>query len=146
MKRILLVVLMTAAVAFPLSAQVAPSIAEGWESGDFTGLAWERPGTQYRWEVTSEGAHSGRYCARSGNYYTLNTESVLQLAVYLTDTGTLSYHRKVFSAEGSGDFLFWLDGEPRAKVKGLGAYTKVDLGIAKAHFELGAGKENFTWA
>ena len=118
MKRILFVVLMTAAVALPLSAQVVPSIAEGWESGDFTGLAWERPGTQYRWEVTSEGAHSGRYCARSGNYYTLNTESVLQLAVYLTDTGTLSYYRKVFSAEGSGGFLFWLDGELRDSLAG----------------------------
>jgi nitroreductase len=25
-------------------------------------------------------------------------------------------------------------------------YTKIDLGIAKLHFELGAGKENFEWA
>ena len=28
---------------------------------------------------------------------------------------------------------------------GMGFYTKTDLGIAKYHFELGAGKENFTW-
>ena len=28
---------------------------------------------------------------------------------------------------------------------GSGFYTKVDLGIVKYHFELGAGKENFTW-
>ncbi|MDE6060647.1 MAG: nitroreductase [Clostridia bacterium] len=36
----------------------------------------------------------------------------------------------------------------RDKVKaeaGVGFYTKLDLGIAKLHFELGAGKENFTW-
>ena len=25
-------------------------------------------------------------------------------------------------------------------------YTKMDLGIAKLHFEIGAGKENFEWA
>ena len=25
-------------------------------------------------------------------------------------------------------------------------YTKMDLGIAKCHFEIGAGKENFEWA
>ena len=25
-------------------------------------------------------------------------------------------------------------------------YTKLDLGIAKCHFEIGAGKENFEWA
>ena len=28
---------------------------------------------------------------------------------------------------------------------GMGFYTKVDLGIAKYHFEIGAGKENFCW-
>lgn len=28
---------------------------------------------------------------------------------------------------------------------GLGFYAKVDLGIVKYHFELGAGKENFRW-
>ena len=28
---------------------------------------------------------------------------------------------------------------------GLGFYAKVDLGIAKYHFEVGAGKENFIW-
>ena len=117
MKRILFVFLMSA-LALPLSAQVVSSIEENWESGDFSGLAWERPGAQYRWEVTSEGAHSGRYCARSGNYYTLNTESVLQLGVYLTDTGTISYYRKVFSAVGSGGFLFWLDGELRDSLAG----------------------------
>ncbi|MGN0636035.1 MAG: nitroreductase family protein [Acutalibacteraceae bacterium] len=29
---------------------------------------------------------------------------------------------------------------------GIGFYTKLDLGIVKYHFEVGAGKENFTWA
>lgn len=28
---------------------------------------------------------------------------------------------------------------------GIGAYTKIDLGIIKYHFEIGAGKENFEW-
>jgi len=46
-------------------------------------------------------------------------------------------------------FYFTLldDNKVEAKTTGLpSAYIKVDLGIAKAHFELGAGKENFTWA
>ena len=29
---------------------------------------------------------------------------------------------------------------------GTGFYSKVDLGIAKLHFEIGAGKDNFKWA
>ena len=36
------------------------------------------------------------------------------------------------------------DGKVSVK-PGLGFNTKVDLGIAKYHFELGAGKENFEW-
>jgi hypothetical protein len=28
---------------------------------------------------------------------------------------------------------------------GFGFYTRIDLGIAKYHFEVGAGKDNFTW-
>ncbi|MBP5664058.1 MAG: choice-of-anchor J domain-containing protein [Bacteroidales bacterium] len=130
MKRLLLIMLMVVTGMFPLSAQVDSSLTEDWESGDFTGLAWERPGTQYRWEVTSEGAHSGRYCARSGNYYTLNTVSVLQLAVYLTDPGTLSYYRKVFSAEGSGCFLFWLDGELRESLAGYVEWSEFQCPIS----------------
>jgi hypothetical protein len=27
----------------------------------------------------------------------------------------------------------------------IGFYAKIDLGIVKLHFELGAGKENFEW-
>ncbi len=42
-------------------------------------------------------------------------------------------------------FLFTLkDGKVAAK-DGFGFYTKIDLGIAKYHFEIGAGAENFKW-
>ena len=38
-------------------------------------------------------------------------------------------------------------GKPRVKATaGLGSYADVDLGIAKLHFELGAGAGNFEWA
>ena len=39
-------------------------------------------------------------------------------------------------------FVFTLrNGEPFARVKGLGSYTKVDLGIAACHFEMATGKK-----
>ena len=42
-------------------------------------------------------------------------------------------------------FFFTLLGD-KVKVEATkGFYTKVDLGIVKYHFEIGAGKENFTW-
>ncbi|MBR4229115.1 MAG: choice-of-anchor J domain-containing protein [Bacteroidales bacterium] len=130
MQRILAILAATLLMALPAAAQVDSLLTEGWESGDFTRLSWERPGAQYRWEVTSEGAYSGRYCVRSGNYYTLNTESVLQLAVYLTDSGSLSYYRKVFSAEGSGGFLFWLDGELRDSLAGYVEWSEFQCPVS----------------
>lgn len=43
-------------------------------------------------------------------------------------------------------FTFTLEGDNRVSVKaGLGFFSKVDLGIAKRHFEIGAGKDNFQW-
>ena len=42
-------------------------------------------------------------------------------------------------------FLFTLNGNTVTAKAGMGFYTKIDLGIAKYHFEVGAGKENFKW-
>lgn len=42
-------------------------------------------------------------------------------------------------------FKILLDGNKVSIKAGMGFYTKVDLGIVKYHFELGAGKENFDW-
>ncbi len=43
-------------------------------------------------------------------------------------------------------FTFVLDGKTVSAKAGRGFYSKIDLGIAKYHFEIGAGKENFRWA
>ena len=43
-------------------------------------------------------------------------------------------------------FVFSLDGNRVSAKAGGGFYTKIDLGIAKYHFETGAGIENFVWA
>lgn len=42
-------------------------------------------------------------------------------------------------------FHFSLNGNQVTAKPGLGFYSKIDLGIAKYHFELGAGVENFSW-
>ena len=43
-------------------------------------------------------------------------------------------------------FRFTLSGEKVTARAGLGFYTKIDLGIAKYHFELGSGKGPEIWA
>jgi nitroreductase len=42
-------------------------------------------------------------------------------------------------------FRFILNGNKVKTVAGSGFYTKVDLGIAKYHFEIGAGKNGWDW-
>lgn len=43
-------------------------------------------------------------------------------------------------------FFFERNGEIVLAKAGTAFFSKVDLGIVKYHFELGAGKENFNWA
>lgn len=43
-------------------------------------------------------------------------------------------------------FIFSLKGDTVSARAGLGFYSKLDLGIAKYHFEVGAGKDNFKWS
>lgn len=43
-------------------------------------------------------------------------------------------------------FLLTLKGRQVSAKAKTGFYTKLDLGIVKYHFEIGAGKENFEWA
>ena len=42
-------------------------------------------------------------------------------------------------------FAFSLRGKTVLAKPGMGFYSKIDLGIVKYHFEVGAGRENFTW-
>lgn len=44
-------------------------------------------------------------------------------------------------------FIFELKGSKEVLLKdtGIGPFAKIDIGIVKYHFELGAGKENFSW-
>lgn len=43
-------------------------------------------------------------------------------------------------------FVFSLNGNQVSAKPGLGFYSRIDLGIVKYHFEIGAGKESFVWA
>lgn len=42
-------------------------------------------------------------------------------------------------------FLFLLNGDKVSTKAGIGFYSKIDLGIVKYHFEIGAGTKNFHW-
>lgn len=43
-------------------------------------------------------------------------------------------------------FTFELDGDIIHTKSGSGFYTKIDLSIAKCHFEIGAGEKSWNWS
>lgn len=49
------------------------------------------------------------------------------------------------TATNQQKFCFTLKGNKVKATAGIGFYSKIDLGIVKYHFELGAGSDNFTW-
>lgn len=52
---------------------------------------------------------------------------------------------EVVSAMNQQKFMFMLEENKVMAKAGKGFYTKLDLGIVKYHFEIGAGKEVFQW-
>lgn len=109
---------------------------EDWESRGFDTYRWERPQTSNQWEVTPVGAYGGHYCARSGNYYINKTESVLQLAVTMTDSGMLSYMRKVSSESGYDFFRFYLDGVLMEELSGEVAWDTFSCAVTEGFHRL----------
>lgn len=132
MNKNIYLLLVLAMFVWPLSAQNnSQPMVEDWETGDFTMLQWERIGNSSLWEVTSEGAHNGRYCVRSGNYYQDNIESVLKLSVYQTESGTISYFRKIFSAPNGGVFYFYLDGQQMDSLSGYANWSEYHCTVSE---------------
>lgn len=137
MKQFLIFWIVAAVGLSSLFAQApSPLMVEDWETGDFSSLQWERVGTRSLWEITSEGAHNGRYCARSGNYYQDNIASTLQLSVYLTEGGTISYFRKIFSAPGGGVFYFYLDGQQMDTLTGFADWSEYQCNVSAGYHVL----------
>ena len=88
--------------------------------------------------VTNGTAHKGKalkdvsdYKAGDPDWYKTGLEAAL-----LAPT---AINQQKFRFKRNGDKV-------TAKVSGLGVYTKIDLGIVKYHFELGAGRGKDIWA
>ena len=121
-----------------IDAQHAPADRAGQLIGDGTGQGekltvvialgyGQTQGTAHPKRKTSE-----QVCIVSGeapDWFKAGTEAAL-----LAPT---AMHQQKFT-------LTW-DGSKVTAAAGRGFYTKVDLGIVKYHFEVGAGRENFVW-
>ena len=109
---------------------------ETFESGDFSFLKWEHTGDQH-WFVTDEEAHSGNFCARSGN---IGDNEVTKLVVYadILNDGEISFWYKTSTEYHKDIFAFFMDGRRKDWWSGENDWTF-------AQFDFEAGSHVFEW-
>jgi hypothetical protein len=109
---------------------------ETFESGDFNFLNWEHVGDQH-WFITDEEAHSGTYCARSGN---IGDGEVSKLVVYtdIFDDGEISFWIKTSTEYHKDMFSFFMDGRKIDWWSGENDWTFVS-------YEIEAGSHMLEW-
>ena len=117
--------------------------------GKFSGV------TDYIAMIGKKGADLDEKCGYYGERLVLKAQELgLNTCwVAMTDGSVPGWFRKgteaallAPTAMNQQKFLFTLNGNKVSAKAGFGFYSKIDLGIVKYHFEIGAGKENFQWA
>jgi hypothetical protein len=92
-----------------------------FESGDFGDFGFTM--NNYPWIITSSGAHSGDYCARSAQSLPSNSKSRMTISVNIPSASTLSYYRKVSSEANYDKFYLYVDGQEVDKADGEEPWT-----------------------
>ena len=111
-------------------------IAETFESGDFNYIKWEHGG-DLPWTITSDNAHSGSFCARSGAITHSQTSSLSVNADILFD-GDITFW-VMTDCELANDYLaFLIDGKLKRKWSSADEWTFES-------FNLKAGNHTFEW-
>lgn len=110
------------------------SLEDGFESGDFSSLAWSSSGNA-DWEVIDNDAHEGVHSARSGNI-TSSQSSILRLDIDLDTDGELSFWYKTHG--GGGSLAFWHGFDTIETWNSIAAWTQFTYPVT-------AGSHIFRW-
>ena len=112
------------------------TIREDFETGDFSQLNWyfdyDKP-----WTITSDKAHTGSYCAVSGNIDDNEITSML-IEVENTSDGVISFYYKVSSTKNNDFMVFYIDGEMQDRWSGQTDWEQTS-------YEVAAGTHVFEW-
>ena len=109
---------------------------EGFESGDFSAFAWDNS-SAVPWTIQNSEFFSGAYAAKSGAINHSST-TTLSLPMTVSETGTISFWKKV-SSESSYDFLrFYIDGVLQGSWSGSVNWSVVSFAVTP-------GPQIFSW-
>ncbi|MFO7896862.1 MAG: carboxypeptidase regulatory-like domain-containing protein [Candidatus Cloacimonadales bacterium] len=109
---------------------------EDFESGDFSGNAWEFSGDA-DWSVTSAEAHGGLYSAQAGTISHSQATSI-SVTMEITDASPISFWWSTDSESNYDHLRFYIDEEEMAELSGVQAWTEES-------FDVAAGTHTFRW-
>ena len=112
------------------------NIMETFETGDFSSYDWTSSGVN-PWVIVNNEAHSGTYCAKSGNISD-NQSTELVLNVEVLASGQLSFYRKVSSESNYDKLYFYIDNQQMDVWSGDQNWSEVTYNVT-------AGIHNFKW-
>ncbi len=111
-------------------------VLEDWEWGNFTRFPWTFGGDG-NWVVVSASQYEGAYTSRSGAIEN-NQTTEMSLALYVINSGTISFYRKT-SSETNYDFLrFYIDGSQQGQWSG-------EVGWGQVSYPVSSGNHTFKW-
>ena len=118
---------------------VAVSLSDGFESGDFSAWPWQLSSagaSPADWTVEQGVVHAGSFAAQSG---AIGADGSSTLSVTLSlSAGEFSFWRKVSSAAASGLLTFEIDGTAVGQWSGEAPWQESFYGIS-------AGQHTFSW-
>ena len=100
---------------------------ETFESGDFSQHAWSM--NDYSWEVITNNAYSGQYCARSMQGLPDSQKSQMSVTINVQEAATLSYYRRVSSEKNWDKFILYVDGVAKDEASGKLGWVRVDIEV-----------------
>ena len=109
---------------------------ETFESGDFSYIGWNHGGVQ-PWFITDQEAHSGSYCAQSGEVGYNQTSELVIYADVLQD-GEISFFLKTATVYHKDYLVFYID-------RKLQSFWSGDTDWTRASFSFESGSHEFLW-
>jgi hypothetical protein len=119
----------------PFAPEPKSSVAEGFETSDFSACEWVTHGDA-DWTVTSAESHSGIHSAQAGSIDD-NETTTLSLTLDCTSK-KISFYYKVSSESGFDHLGFYIDGTREQRWSGEKDWTEVS-------FPVTAGRRTFEW-
>ncbi|MBR4837202.1 MAG: T9SS type A sorting domain-containing protein [Bacteroidales bacterium] len=101
---------------------------EDFESGGLTNLDWQLSGDA-DWFVTDSEAHSGNYCAQSGNIIKNQVTSLI-IEFENTTSGKISFYFKTSTTYHKDYLVFYIDNELQGMWSGDNNWTGVNFDVA----------------